>query len=315
MYIYSSSNQLTLQQLAQHEIILYNGDCSQLLAQLPDECIDLIITSPPYCIGKAYENPHDDIQTFKEQHHKIFADLYRILKPGGSICWQIGYHISSQGLIPLDYMIYEIFTSESKNFNIPLILRNRIIWTFGHGLNSTFRFSGRHETILWFTKGHQYTFNLDAIRVPQKYPGKRAYKGPNKGKLSGNPLGKNPSDVWDIPNVKAQHVEKTIHPCQFPIAIPQRLIRALSNENEMVLDPFMGVGTTGAASILENRQFVGAEIQPSYFEIAIQRIKEAQNGTLKFREDKPVIKPDIKTQVAKLPEEFRLIREKQNEEK
>ena len=123
-------------------------------------------------------------------------------------------------------------------------MRNRIIWTFGHGLNSVRRFSGRHETILWSTKGDSLEFNLDEVRVPQKYAGKRAYKGPHKGELSGNPLGKNPSDVWEIPNVKAKHIEKTEHPCQFPVAIPQRLIKALTHENALILDPFMGSGTT-----------------------------------------------------------------------
>lgn len=113
------------------------------------------------------------------------------------------YLVVNANVIPLDFLVYEIFTSKNDNFKHPLILRNRIIWTFGHGLNSTQRFSGRHETILWFTKGHDYEFNLDSVRIPQKYPGKRFYKGEHKGELSGNPLGKNPSDVWDIPNVKA----------------------------------------------------------------------------------------------------------------
>ncbi len=184
-----------------NRITLYNGDCYNLLKQMPDESVDIIITSPPYCIGKAYESPQDDIETFKNQHKKIFPDIYRALKPGGSICWQVGYHITNSNVVPLDYFIYNIFVENSSKLKYPLVLRNRIIWTFGHGLNSTQRFSGRHETILWFTKGNEYEFNLDNVRIPQKYPGKRAYKGPNKGKFSGNPLGKNPSDVWDIPNV------------------------------------------------------------------------------------------------------------------
>lgn len=170
-------------------ITLYNGDCIELLQQIPSESVDLVITSPPYCMGKAYENPHNDIQTFRELHERIFDSIYRIVKPNGSICWQIGYHVSEKLIIPLDYIIYDIFTEKSKALDYPFILRNRIIWTFGHGLNSVRRFSGRHETILWFTKGDSLEFNLDEVRVPQKYPGKRAYKGPHKGELSGNPLG------------------------------------------------------------------------------------------------------------------------------
>ncbi|MEG0933568.1 MAG: site-specific DNA-methyltransferase [Lachnospiraceae bacterium] len=297
----------------ENNVTLYNGDCLNLLKKLPDESVDLIVTSPPYCMGKAYEDPHDDIETFKKQHIEIFEDLYRVLKPGGSVCWQVGYHISNKCVVPLDYIIYDIFTSKSKNFKQPLILRNRIIWTFGHGLNSTTRFSGRHETILWFTKGQQEIFNLDSVRVPQKYPGKRFYKGPHKGNLSGNPFGKNPSDVWEIPNVKAKHVEKTEHPCQFPVVIPQRLIRALTSPNGLVLDPFMGSGTTGVASVVEGRRFVGAEIQGNYYSITANRIMEAMQGNAKIREDKPVVEPNENAAVAKLPEEFRKAREVNNE--
>lgn len=292
---------------------LYNGDCLSLLKEIPDETIDLIITSPPYCMKKAYENPSDDIDTFKETHNRIFDDLYRILKPGGSICWQVGYHVNDASIIPLDYLIYNIFTEKNEKLKYPLILRNRIIWTFGHGLNSIQRFSGRHETILWFTKGEKYEFNLDCVRVPQKYPGKRYYKGNRKGELSGNPLGKNPSDVWDIPNVKANHIEKTDHPCQFPVVIPQRLIKALTSEKGVVLDPFMGSGTTALSALLEKRKFIGAEIQSDYYDISKKRIQDALKGIIKVREDKPVMLPDQKSKVAKLPEEFKLAREKANE--
>lgn len=287
-----------------NHVTLFDGDCKKLLHQIPSESVDLVVTSPPYCIGKAYEDPHDDIDTFKKQHLEIFDDIYRIVKPGGSVCWQIGYHVSEKCIIPLDYIVYDIFTEKSKLLQYPFILRNRIIWTFGHGLNSTRRFSGRHETILWFTKGEKFDFDLDAVRVPQKYPGKRAYKGPRKGELSGNLMGKNPSDVWDIPNVKAQHVEKTEHPCQFPVAIPQRLIRSLTKEGALVLDPFMGSGTTGVAAVIEKRKFVGAELQSEYYSIATQRVIDAMEGRAKIREDVPVVAPNPNTAVAKLPEEF-----------
>lgn len=289
-------------------VSIYNGDCLEFLRQQPDESVDLVITSPPYCMNRAYENPEDDVNTFKEKHEIIFEELYRVVKPGGSICWQVGYHVSKSCVIPLDFIIYEIFSRLSKTKKYPLILRNRIIWTFGHGLNSTNRFSGRHEVILWFTKGNGKVFNLDVVRVPQKYPGKKYYKGPYKGEYSGNPLGKNPSDVWDIPNVKANHVEKTAHPCQFPVAIPRRLIKALSNPGDVVLDMFLGSGSTAVASILEKRYFIGAEIQPSYFEIAKERILESENGTIKVREDKPIEKPNLKLAVSKLPETFKVLR-------
>lgn len=298
-----------------NEITIFKGDCLELLKNIPDNYCDLIVTSPPYCMGKAYEDIHDDINTFINQQKIIFDDIYRILKIGGSLCWQVGYHVAESEAIPLDYYVYQIFGEGSRNYKYPLILRNRIIWTFGHGLNSTQRFSGRHETILWFTKGKDYSFDLDSVRVPQKYPGKRYYRGNKKGELSGNPLGKNPSDVWDIPNVKANHVEKTEHPCQFPVAIPQRLIKALTPKEGVVLDPFMGVGSSGVASVIEKRKFIGAEIKDQYFDIAKDRLQQAIEGKIRIREDVPVCEPNLNSVVATLPDEFKKIREGKKDEK
>ena len=148
-------------------------------------------------------------------------------------------------------------------------LRNRIVWHFGHGLHASKRLSGRYETLLWFSKTDNYTFNLDEIRVPSKYPGKRSFKGANKGELSGNPLGKNPSDfwddikddddklVWEIPNVKANHPEKTAHPCQFPVELAERCVLALTNNKDIVFDPFVGSGSSAVASIMHGRNFLG----------------------------------------------------------
>ena len=286
-------------------ISIFKEDCKDVLKRIRPETVDLIVTSPPYCMKKAYESPEDDINTFRTIHEAIIGDIYRILKPGGGLCWQVGYHISDACVIPLDFVVYETFTKNNKKRHFPLTLRNRIIWTFGHGLNNSHRFSGRHETILWFTKGNFETFNLDAVRIPQKYPGKKAYKGKRKGEFTGNPLGKNPSDVWDIPNVKANHIEKTDHPCQFPVAIPARLIRALTIRDAIVLDPFMGSGTTGVAAILEGRSFIGIEKNEDYFKIAESRIADAEEGNARVRQDVPAKAVDTNTSVAKLPAEFK----------
>lgn len=288
-----------------NDITLYNGDCLELLKQLPDESVDLAVTSPPYCMGKAYEDPKDDLRTFFDKHTELLPEIYRVLKEGGSMCWQVGYHVKNNQVSPLDFLVHEVIKSHpNKEIANNLILRNRIIWTFGHGYNASIRFSGRHEVIMWYTKGKQFDFNLDSVRVPQKYPGKRHYKGDKKGEFSGNPLGKNPSDVWEIPNVKANHVEKTEHPCQFPIAIPQRLIKALTPENGLVLDPFFGSGASGIAAALEGRRFVGAETEKRYCDIAGERTKQALDGTIRYREDKPVYEPDMRSAVARKPDFF-----------
>jgi len=97
-------------------VTLFNGDCKELLKTIPKESVDLIITSPPYCIGKAYEDPHADAETFRKQHVELFSELYRVLKVGGSICWQVGYHVSDKCVIPLDYIVYDVFTSKSKRY-------------------------------------------------------------------------------------------------------------------------------------------------------------------------------------------------------
>ena len=209
-------------------------------------------------------------------------------------------------VVPLDIIIYNIIEEFNKNLtdDRKLILRNRIVWTFGHGLHTENRFSGRHETVLWFTKGKNDTFNLDCVRIPQKYPGKTYFKGKKKGQISGNPKGKNPSDVWDIPNVKSNHIEKTIHPCQFPEALAQRLILALSNKGDIVYDPYSGSGTTALACYLNDRKFLGTELDEQYFKISIDRLKSAFEGNVKIREDKPVMTPDPKSKVAQKPENF-----------
>lgn len=278
---------------------LFNGDCSKLLRSLPDESVDLVLTSPPYCIGKAYEDK-TRAEDFVTDHELILPEIVRVTKKGGSICWQVGYHVSNGVVTPLDFIVYQLLTKHADIF-----LRNRIIWTFGHGLHSADRFSGRHEVVLWFTKGEQYVFNLDVMRTPQKYPGKRHYKGDKKGNYSGNPLGKNPSDVWDIPNVKANHIEKTNHPCQFPIALAQRLIRGLTRPDGLVLDPYTGSGTTGAAAVTLGRRFAGAELETKYYSIAADRIRAATEGDLQFRaEEKPIYQPPANTPLTTIPPEW-----------
>lgn len=288
-------------------ILLYNNDCLKILNTLKDNSVSLVITSPPYCIGKEYENLSDDVESFKKLNKLVITECCRILKNGGSLCWQVGFHVKNSVIVPLDCIVYNIVDEINKKLpkEDRLYLHNRIIWTFGHGLNAEKRLSGRYETIMWFTKGVDYCFNLDPIRIPQKYPGKKYSRGPRAGQFSGNPLGKNPSDVWDIPNVKANHVEKTAHPCQFPIVIPQKLIKCLTNEGDLVVDPFLGSGTTAIACIIEKRRFIGAEIQESYFNIASQRVQDAFDGKIHYRPDIPVAEPDLKQKVAQKPEGFK----------
>lgn len=268
------------------DLVLYQGDTLELLKNVPSGFVNLVVTSPPYNLGKEYESKKS-LSTYLTQQEEVIKACYRVLNENGSLCWQVGNYVNNGEIIPLDLVLYPIFAK------LGLHLRNRIIWHFGHGLHASRRFSGRYEVILWFTKSDQYTFNLDAVRVPQKYPQKKYFKGPKKGELSGNPLGKNPSDIWDIPNVKANHIEKTCHPCQFPVELIERLVLSLTNPGDWVLDPYMGVGTTAIASLMHNRKSIGAEIIPAYVKIALDRIHLAEKGELKIRPmERPVYDPD-----------------------
>ncbi len=270
----------------QANIIYYHGDVRNLLLDIPDQFIQLIVTSPPYNLGKEYEEKLH-LDSYLEQQQEVITECVRVLKPEGSICWQVGNYVNNGEIIPLDILLFPIFS------DLSLHLRNRIVWHFGHGLHAKNRFSGRYEVLLWFTKTDNYVFNLDAVRVPQKYPNKKYYKGPKKGTLSGNPLGKNPSDIWNIPNVKSNHVEKTDHPCQFPVELVERLVLSLSNEDDWVFDPFMGVATTAIASLLHHRKAIGAEIIKEYVDIGWERVNLAEQGKLKIRPmDRPVYDPN-----------------------
>lgn len=273
---------------------LYHGDCLDFLKTIPDGSIQLIVTSPPYNIGKEYERKRN-LNEYMSQQDRVIRECMRVLANNGSICWEVGNYVNNGEIIPLDILLYDSFKNSGAQ------LRNRIVWHFGHGLHCSKRFSGRYEMILWFTKSDNYVFNLDSVRVPQKYPGKKHFKGPNVGKFSGNPKGKNPSDVWDIPNVKNNHVEKTAHPCQFPVALVQRLVHALSDEEGIVLDPFMGVGSTAVAGIMNSRKVAGAEIVREYYEAACERISLAYNGQLSIRPEKPVYEPDTKSVLSRNP--------------
>lgn len=249
--------------------------------------MQLIVTSPPYNIGKSYEK-RSPLDAYIQSQAQVISECVRLLSPRGSLCWQVGNHVSNGEIVPLDIALYPIFREHG------LKLRNRIVWHFEHGLHCSKRLSGRHETILWFTKADDYVFNLDPIRVPPKYPGKKYFKGPKAGQLSCNPLGKNPGDVWVIPNVKNNHVEKTEHPCQFPVELIERLVLSLTNPKENVLDPYMGVGSSVIAALKHNRNGYGCDTMRNYVNIAWDRVKSLHAGKLETRPmNKPVYNPSL----------------------
>ena len=267
------------------DAVMKNQDNLKFMRGLEDQSMKLIVTSPPYNIGKSYEK-RSPLDQYIQDQAQVISECVRLLHPNGSICWQVGNHVDKGEIFPLDLVLYHLFKDHG------LKLRNRIVWHFEHGLHCSKRLSGRYETIMWFTKGDDYTFNLDPIRTPSKYPQKKYYKGPKAGQLSGNPLGKNPSDVWVFPNVKNNHVEKTIHPCQFPVELVERLVLSMTDEGDRVFDPYLGVGSSVVAALKNGREGYGCDVVKEYVDIAWERVHQLRSGTLQTRPmDKPVYDP------------------------
>lgn len=299
------------------DLLDYRYECKNALdfcKELPSHSVKLIVTSPPYNIGKAYET-RTSIDDYISNIEPMISEFARILEDDGSICWQTGNYVDRGEVYPLDIYFYPIFKK------LGLHLRNRIIWHFGHGLHCTKRFSGRYETILWFTKSNEYTFNLDDVRIPSKYPGKKHFKGDKKGQLSGNPKGKNPEDVWEmtlerlvddwdeliweIPNVKNNHPEKVAHPCQFPIELVERCVLALTNEGDVVYDPFAGVGSSLLAALKNNRRAYGTELEQKYVDIGLERIRKLADDKLITRPIyQKIWKPGTNEKIAQKPVEW-----------
>ena len=259
-------------------------DNLEFMRGLSDESMNLVVTSPPYNIGKSYEKPISQ-EEYVENQSACIGESVRLLAPDGSICWQVGHHVDKGTILPLDILLYPLFKAHG------LFLQNRIVWTFGHGLHCRKRFSGRHETILWFTKSGDYTFNPDAAQLP--LTGQLPLTITEQNEYSDNIPGHDFSDVWDIPNVKSNHVEKTAHPCQFPVGLVERLVLTLTNSGDNVLDPYLGAGSSAIASLKHGRHAYGCDLDREYIEIARDRIRQLREGTLRTRPmNKPVHVPE-----------------------
>jgi adenine-specific DNA-methyltransferase len=300
------------------EAQLFTADALAGLEQhAGDGTIRLIITSPPYNIGKPYERGRKlSLDDYIEWLKPIIALMHKKIADNGSLCWQTGNFVLNGEVYPLNILLYKIFT------DLGFKLRNRVVWRFNFGLHATKRLSGRYETLLWFTKSDDYVFNLDPIRVPQLYPGKRHTRSKGEAKAgtpSGNPKGKNPSDfwtfsaqdafvdnpIWELPNVKANHPEQTIHPCQFPHELAERCVLAFTNIGDIVLDPFVGAGTSVIAAVKAGRRAIGIDKEPHYIEMTQARVEALKGGELKLRPSGLEVRtPSENEAVARVPAEW-----------
>jgi adenine-specific DNA-methyltransferase len=249
--------------------ILFCGDTLKMQEKLKDEMFDAIITSPPYNIGKEYENIKP-LQDYINWSTQWISASSKILVSNGALLLNLGY-VSIEGqahAVPLPYLLWD---------KIPLYLNQEIIWNYSAGVACKNYLSPRNEKILWYVKNSKnYVFNLDAIRDKNvKYPNSK-----RNGKLRVNTLGKNPSDVWEIAKVTTGYnrspEERTPHPCQFPTDLIDRLVLGFTNAGGIVFDPFIGSGTTFESCIKNRRYCVGFEIKPEYCKIAKNRIRNLQ---------------------------------------
>ncbi len=249
--------------------IIYRGDCIEFMERMPNALIPLTVTSPPYNIGKEYEK-RLTLEEYLDWTSEWLAQVYRITEETGSFWLNVGYvPVSGKGkAVPLPYLLWD---------KTDFFMLQEVVWTYGAGVAARKTFSPRNEKFLWYVKDDgDYTFNLDDVRDPDvKYPNQK-----KNGKLKCNPLGKNPGDVWSIPKVTSGRgrasVERTPHPAQFPEALIERVILASSNPGDVILDPFLGSGTTAVVANRLGRLCVGFELREDYLKVASERIKDIE---------------------------------------
>ncbi|MDE6065999.1 MAG: site-specific DNA-methyltransferase [Duncaniella sp.] len=262
--------------------LLYNMDCEKALAQLDMPCLASTITSPPYNIGKEYERVMP-LEEYLNWLSRIATSIEKITLPNGNFILNVGYlSVGEKGrAVPIPYLVWD---------RIPFYFNQEIIWHYEAGVAAKKYLSPRNEKILWYVKDKDsYTFNLDPIRDPNvKYPNQK-----KNGKLRCNSIGKNPSDIWEIAKVTSgtnrSSIERTAHPAQFPEDLIRRLMLGFTNQNDLVLDPFMGSGTVGSVSIELKRKFIGFEINPEYCKIAKKRIELKMQETNNLFDNLPLV--------------------------
>jgi len=247
--------------------VIYHGDCLEMMRHLPQESAALTVTSPPYNIGKVYETAQP-LADYLDWCADWIHEVYRITQSTGALWLNLGYLSIPERAkaIPIPYLLWD---------RVPFFLIQEIVWNYSAGVAGRKFFSPRNEKFLWYVKDEDnYTFNLDDVRDPNvKYPNQK-----KNGKIKVNPIGKNPGDVWQFKKVTSGQnrsaKERTEHPAQFPEEVIQRIIKAASHPNELVLDPFIGSGTTAVVGLRLQRFVLGFEIQSNYCDIAATRIED-----------------------------------------
>ncbi len=252
------------------DVLLYNIDCVEFMDKIKSPLMNLTITSPPYNIGKEYEEIQNSDNYLKWCKNWL-SQIFEITDYSGAFWLNLGYfELQNIGkAVPINYLLWD---------KTDFYFMQEIVWYYKAGVAAKKYFSPRNEKYLWYVKNQdRYTFNLDSIRDPEvKYPNQK-----KNGRLKCNPLGKNPANVWEIPKVTSgknrASKERVDHPAQFPLAILDRIVKSSSNEQDLVFDPFIGSGSVAISGIKNNRQVVGCDINADYLDIAVDRIKQQKN--------------------------------------
>jgi site-specific DNA-methyltransferase (adenine-specific) len=235
---------------------ILQGDAIQRLKDIDANTVDAIIADPPYNLGKDYGN-NNDLKEFDE--YLLFSrnwlkESHRVLKNTGSIYIFMGVRFISY--------LYTILEREYH-----FIFNSWITWHYTQGLGKTKGFSSRHDDILMFTKSKRFNFYLDNVRVPQKY-----YRSIN------NMRGANPGDVWMFSHIHYCNANRQNHPTQKPEGLIERMVLASSKEDDLIVDPFSGSGTTLRVCQQLNRNCIGIELNPDYIELTKNRLSEPFMG-------------------------------------
>jgi adenine-specific DNA-methyltransferase len=262
-------------------VMIYQMDCVQALERMPPNVIDLTVTSPPYNIGKEYETKVG-VDRYVAWCEEWIRGIERVSTAESAFWLNLGYLAlpDKAKCLPIPYLLWD---------KVPFFLLQEVVWNYAAGVAARNYFSPRNEKFLWYVKNQSsYTFNLDQVRDPNvKYPNQK-----KNGKLKCNPLGKNPTDVWEFPKVTSgahrASPERTAHPAQFPVAVIDRIVRACSNPGDVVLDPFMGSGTTAEVALSAGRFVLGFELESKYIDIAAARLSNFQEWRKNTRAQRPL---------------------------
>ncbi len=262
---------------------IYEGDNIEILSKFPSNSVDLIYADPPFFSNKHYEVIWEDgaeIRAFQDRWkggienyiswmEPRLRECYRILKDTGTIYLHCDAHANAHLRILMD----KIFSS--KNF------RNEIIWCYRGAGYPKKDFGNRHDTIFRYSKTENYIFNLDAVREKYAEATRERFKhyignvrkSGDFGLQKLNPLGKQPDDWWEIQPIAPSAKERLGYPTQKPLVLLEKIIKASSNKENIVLDPFCGCGTTLVASQKLGRKWIGIDVSPTACKLMFKRMQ------------------------------------------